>query len=359
MGSSKKRKERREAERAQRLAAPVDVLASEKIDHAPASPLLRLVRSADESLPSEPDATGFANAPVDSVHEKERPISDDGTQAGEHPLVAGLAGESAGRSLADAIPTSLVRRSFDASEINPIVNDPSVFKYVAVEGMESLDLTPIVADKRNVLLMGDHGGILCCWLADGTYEVHTNFLKAERDDSRYALYVSRAAYRWMFVNTDCVTLLTRIPGNNRAARIFATMAGWTKEFERENCWSSVSDGIVGMTFCALRYDDWVRKTPELMQSGRAFHDRVATEFERHGRCDEQHADEDCHDLHVGACVEMIYGGQLEKAVILYNRWASFAGYGIIRLVSKIPAVIDIGNALIQITGDTFKVVVVR
>ena len=231
-----------------------------------------------------------------------------------------------------------------------------------MEGLETIDIAPLIADQRNVLLMADHGAVLCCWLAVGTYEVHTNFVKANRNYSgpgTYVLNASRAAYRWMFTNTDCVTLLTRIPANNRAATMFSPLAGWTKEFERKACWPSVSDGVVDMTFCALRYDDWVRKTPELMFSGRKFHDRITEEFERHGKRDEQHADEDCHDLHVGACAEMIYGGQLEKGVILYNRWASFAGYGQIRLVSKTPAVIDIGNALIQITGDTFKVVVVR
>lgn len=275
-------------------------------------------------------------------------------------MVAAAADGPAERSiLIDSIPTNLVRRSFDAEEINGILNDPSVFKYAAHEGIQSFDVAPLLADTRNVLLMADHGGMIFHWQALGVYHVHTNFLKVPRGYSgpgTYVLNACRAAYRWMFTQTDCITLLTLIPAHNRAASMFAPLAGWTREFERKSIWPSVEDGVVDMSFLALRYDDWVRKTPELMISGREFHEQLEREFERHGAQDKKHPDEDCHDLHVGACFEMIRGGQLDKAVILYNRWAQFAGYGPIEIVSHQPTVLNIGTALIQIYGDTFKVV---
>ena len=227
-----------------------------------------------------------------------------------------------------------------------------------MQGMTSLDVTESIADTNNVLLMADQGGMIFCWLALGVYEVHTNFLKAQRNYSgpgTYVLNACRAAYRWMFTHTDCVTLLTRIPAHNRAALMFSPLAGWTKEFERKAVWPSLNDGLMDMTFCALRYDDWVRKTPELMLSGRLFHERLKSEFARLGKVEEAHSDEDCHDLHVGACIEMIRGGQIDKAVILYNRWAQFAGYGQIGIVDHDPIVINIGNALLKIEGDSFKV----
>lgn len=257
----------------------------------------------------------------------------------------------------------LVRRGFDASEINPILNDPSVFKYAAAEGFEALDATALVADQRNILLMAEGGGILCLWSEPGIYEVHTNFLKPDRERQSQAgphiRNVCLAAYRWMFTRTDCMTLLTRIPAHNRAAVVFSPLVGWVPEFERKAVWPTVDGELVDMKFCALRYDDWVRKTPDLMRVGRAFHDRLSREFERHGHVEEQHADEDCHDLHVGACAEMILGGQIEKAIILYNRWARFAGFGMMSLVQRNPTVIDIGNALLQVACDTFKIILVR
>jgi hypothetical protein len=75
--------------------------------------------------------------------------------------------------------------------------------------------------------------------------------------------------------------------------------------------------------------------------------------------EENHPQDDAHDRYVGACVETIYGGQPEKAVILYNRWARFAGYQPIALVSKSPLLIDIGTAILQVINESFQVVQCR
>ena len=69
-----------------------------------------------------------------------------------------------------------------------------------------------------------------------------------------------------------------------------------------------------LSYWELRYDDWVRKTPSLASSGRPFHARLKEEFARHGQLEPHHPEEECHDRHVGACVEMIYGGQPEKGL---------------------------------------------
>lgn len=251
-----------------------------------------------------------------------------------------------------------IRRSFDASEINSIINDPDVFEFVTVPGLERIDATELVADPRNVLIMAEGGGILFLWQEPGIYEVHTNFLKAHR--GLHALGVSLAAYRWMFTHTDCMTLLTRVPAFNKAADRFCALVGATKEFERKAVWPS-KDGSVDMAFWSLRYDDWLKQTPDLIVSGRAFHDHLDAEFARHGvERKNAHADEDCHDLNAGAAAEMIYGGQPEKGVILYNRWARFAGYGLIALIARTPLVLDIGDAVLQVLDDqTFKAIKCR
>ena len=250
-----------------------------------------------------------------------------------------------------------LRRSFDAGDINPILNDPAVFPSIAVPGIEVFDIAPILADPRNVLLMMEGGGIVFIWQEPGVYEVHTNFLPSHR--GRHALRASSEAYRWMFVHTDCMELQTRVPAFNKAADWFCGMVGATKQFERKAVWPT-ADGLVDMAFWTMSYADWVRKCPDLIDSGRAFHMKLEAEFHRHGRTEPRHAEEDCHDRYVGACAEMIYAGQPEKAVILYNRWARFAGYGMIALVSKEPLVIDIGDAVLQvIEGHTFKAVLCR
>lgn len=243
-----------------------------------------------------------------------------------------------------------------------MLNDPKVHPFVTL-GTGKLDVAPLLDDPNNVLLMAKGGGIIFIWREPGIYEVHTAFLKPDRAEQSqagpYILNVCRAAYRWMFTHTLCTTLNTFIPAHNRAATIFSPLVGWTKEFERNGIWPGPDGEKVDLTFWSIYYDDWVRKTPELMESGRWFHDRLLEEMKRRGHVDPLHADEDCHDLHVGACAEMVFGGQIEKAVVLYNRWARFAGYGLIGLISMSPCLLDIGDALIQITGGTFKVIKCR
>lgn len=247
----------------------------------------------------------------------------------------------------------MIHRSFDAGEINPILNSPEILPFIALPGMETLDVTELLKDPGNVLLMAEGGGIVFCHHDPGTYEVHTTFLPEHR--GRNAIRASLEAYRWMFTRTDCMALLTRVPALNPAAEKFCKIVGATKEFERKAVWPT-KDGPVDMSFWSLRYDDWVRKTPALIESGKQFHVRLLEEKARHGVSEEQHADEDCHDRYVGICAEMIYGGQPEKAVILYNRWSKFAGYAPISIVSLKPLMINIASAILHIEDRKFTVV---
>lgn len=271
---------------------------------------------------------------------------------------------------ADACPAArfdggaLVTRSFDATAFNAICNDPAVAPWVTLAPGQVIDVAPLLeGNSPHVLLMAEGGGVIAICHDIGIYEIHTAFLKPDRAKLSTAgphiRNVCLAAYYWLFTHTECWMLLTRIPAHNRAAVIFAPLVGWVKEFERKNIWPTASGEKVDLTFWSIRYDDWVRKTPGLMQSGKWFHQRLDAEMARHGVTHPRHADEDCHDLHVGAAIEMIFAGQLDKAMILYNRWAKFAGYGPISLVARNPCVIDIGDALLQCANDTFKVIKCR
>jgi hypothetical protein len=59
--------------------------------------------------------------------------------------------------------TTAIRRSFDASEIHPILNYESrVFEAIKLPGMKpgDIDVTPVIANPLNVLLMVEGGGII-------------------------------------------------------------------------------------------------------------------------------------------------------------------------------------------------------
>jgi Protein of unknown function (DUF2824) len=247
----------------------------------------------------------------------------------------------------------MIRRTFDPAEVNAIVNDPEVFKQLKLPGIESVDLSSTIFDLRNVVLMVNGGCIVFSQLEPGIYEVHTNFLADYRGSN--AIRQSLAAYRWMFTRTDCMVLHTKVPAFNKAAEVFCRLVGATKEFDRTSLWPT-ENGLVDMSFWTLRYDDWVRKTPSLKKSGREFHERFDRERLRHGITEENHPDEDCHDLYVGVCAETFYGGQPEKAVILYNQWARFSGYAPISLISLNPIVIDIASAALLVEDGTFTVI---
>lgn len=230
-----------------------------------------------------------------------------------------------------------------------------MFPLVAIPEVEAIDVTPFVQDPRNVLIMAGGGGALFIQDEPGIYEVHTSFLPGFR--GAHAIAASHLAYRWMFTHTDCMSILTKVPAFNRAAAYAARKVGFEPRFERAKVWPAPSGDHVDLKHYEFSYQRWIdRDAAFLMEAGQQFHAHLDHERERHGFTGEQHPDEACHDLYVGACVEAVYGGQPEKAVILYNRWARFAGYGQIAMIAKNPLMIDIGTALLQIVERSFKAI---
>jgi len=240
-----------------------------------------------------------------------------------------------------------LRRDFDARRLNRIANDPMVKPLVALpEQMDSdLDLTNVVRDRRNVALMCDHGGLLFQWYEPGIYEVHTQFDEIMRGQA--AVDFTEAALAWMFLRTPAMEILTKVPVHNVGAKWLAQRVGCKVDFERTNTWRTVT-GTVDMAYMAIRWHDWVRKAPGLTERGHAFHEWLTQEKILAGVGLVPHDDDSGHDRMVGATVEMFLHGQVDKALVLYNRWARFAGYVPIRVIEMGPLVIDIGDGLVVI-----------
>jgi hypothetical protein len=222
--------------------------------------------------------------------------------------------------------------------------------------MGKIDVSGLIADQRNVLLMAEGGGIIFAWHEPGIYEVHTNFLKSHR--GRNAVRASLAAYRWMFTHTDCMMLLTRVPAFNKAAHSFCLMVGAVRNFDREKIWPT-DDGLVDVAYWSLHFDTWVHQTDPLVESGHAFHVKCEQEYARLGKVFPGHPEDEFHDRMAGACCEMIYGGQPDKGIILYNRYARFAGYPGVSLIARDPLVIDTGDAVLQVMDHDFKAIIIR
>jgi hypothetical protein len=254
-------------------------------------------------------------------------------------------------------------------EFNAILNHPDILPMVSMPGQESLDAAPLVADPKNYLIMVDGlkmaddgapvvvgkvsaGAIFFAQHDPGIFEVHTHFLKPWR--GQFAIDASLAAYRWMFTHTDCMTLLARAPDCWPQIGKFCEAVGATFEFARPDCWPG-PDGLSGCDFYALRYNDWIKQADALFASGTEFHCQYDAEFARLGH----QASLVSLDRYLGAFAEMLYGGQPDKAVILYNRFARFGGFPGISLLARDPVIIDIGVAVLQIGDGTLKVLKIR
>lgn len=226
--------------------------------------------------------------------------------------------------------------SRDAAAFNRIVNDPAVLPWVTQKPDVELDLTPVLADPRNI---GFHYGDCCFvahWLEPGVYEVHSMALPAGR--GRLVLEAARASIEHMFMAEPAMELVTRVVAGNVAADALTRRMGFAHEFDRAGVWNGKD-----VRFYALRYPEWVKRQDWLKLSGEWFHSKLGD--------DKAHTDDGAHDLYVGACVEMVRAGQPDKAIALYNRWARFAGYEPVDIVSRSPLVIDIGTHFVRMLED--------
>lgn len=222
------------------------------------------------------------------------------------------------------------------------MNDATVRPFIG-PGPGILDIGPFLADPRNVALATEHGCFLCHWHSPGVYEAHTQFLPAGR--GRHALEAAFSASRWMFTRTDCMELLTKVPHSNPRARWLAERIGFRAAFERN------VEGLGQTTFFHFLYQDWAAKAPGMQERGEWFHARL----EALRGSPPGHEHDPAHDRYVGIAAETILAGQVAKGVVLYNRWARFAGYHPATVVCESPLILDIGDGLIRVEGNDFVI----
>ncbi len=247
-----------------------------------------------------------------------------------------------------------IERVLSPEPINAVMNHPDVRPWVTRPGDGALDLTPVVADRRNVVLMGEHGGSAIHWLMGGLYEVHTAILPDGR--GKWALDFAHAASKWMFTHTDATEITTKVPVSNRAAfGLTKAIPGTMIEFLLPDFWTRQDGGKEGAYVFALRIEDWMRLAPGLVERGEEFHERLYEKADAIGLAVERHDDE-THNRYVGAAAEMILGGQAIKGVIFYNRWAFFANAPRMGIVSRDPFVLHTPDCKFKVVGDDFEVI---
>jgi hypothetical protein len=245
-----------------------------------------------------------------------------------------------------------IERVFDAHLINRIANMPDVQRWVRGYQPVPLDLSEAAANPANVLLTGQHGCMLFTPKLPNIFECHTLIAPVGRGP--WGKLFVQSCFQLIFTKTDCLEVVTRIPKGNLGARVMAKLCHFTPEFVQPKGWVVDFDPIPAEWF-SLHIQNWMRTAPGLRERGEWFHDRLEAEFKRLGREEENHPDDEVHDQYVGAGVELLLGGQLGKAAVFYNRWASMAGYAPIEITCPNPLLVDIGSAVLRFGDDSFDV----
>ncbi len=242
----------------------------------------------------------------------------------------------------------MIRRTIDATQLNEIANSPAVRP--ALGPGNGLDLSGLLDNTNNVGLVGESGGFLVEKMDDfGLYECHSMFLP---NGKTLPVEAAHEALRYMFIETDCSEIITKLPQLNNAAKGLARATGFRTLFERIDAFEYQSGECCDVAYASLPYMRWVATAPNLEEHGKWFHTRLEQLTE--GRIPE-HTEEPIHNRMVGAAVLMFRVRNSLKGAAFYNRWARFAGYDAVRLISINPTIIDMGIVTIEVSWTDMEV----
>lgn len=243
----------------------------------------------------------------------------------------------------------MVRRVFDARAINVLMNDESIFPHIGPWGTEKpIDFSQFIRNVANVALLtaSETGGFIYHCHEPGVYEVHSFFLPKAR--GALAFEAARDGLFYMFTQTDCIEVHTKVPSYNLPAMTLAKAVGFARDYVVEGAWRRSEHTTCDLHYLAYTYRDFVRTSPHLAERGEWFHKWI----EERGSAP-NHGDDVGHDRVVGATLAMIRAGQLDKAIALYNRWARVANYGTLTLLSRSPVLLGMsdGKAILVECGE--------
>jgi hypothetical protein len=224
-------------------------------------------------------------------------------------------------------PAVIVKRTFDPTFLNTVVNHPDVRPWLKGEG--ELDVSHQTYNPGNFALVTERGGFLLIHHEPGRYEVHSQFLPG---NGTHPVRAMIEAQEWMFTRTDCEAIVSVVPWDNERAKGFAQMGGLRKIFTGDTA-----------DYVELTLMDWAMRTAALEAHGERFHSFVEAVKRDHAVEWPDHPEDPAHNRAAGASLLMIERGQVAKGVAFYNRWARMAGYSLITLLSDSPPTIDMSE----------------
>jgi hypothetical protein len=245
-----------------------------------------------------------------------------------------------------------IERQTTPEMMNAVLNHESVRPWVADLAEGPIDVAPVVSDRNNFALAGEHGGCLFFKMQTGLYEVHSFVLPSGRGG--WFGEFSRSAVHWMFTRTDAVEILTRVPHGHIGAKAATIHAHGKYEWTRpKEC--RFLGRMVDVDIYSVRLADWILVADGLIERGQWFHDQINAEAKRLGIANPPHEDDENHNRMVGACVDMVFGSQFMKATCWYNRWSAASRHASVRLLSIDPFALQFDIGVITLDGGEIRI----
>lgn len=242
-----------------------------------------------------------------------------------------------------------IGRERHAARINKVVNDPSIFDWVRGNHKGALDLAPVIANPNNILLMGQHGGILFVQLQPGLYEAHTQVMPEGR--GKWTVAMTQAALHWMFTRSDCFEVMSRCPQGNLGARALIKRVNGQLAFINPLGWVR-DDKPIPADVYSWTIQHWVTTAPGLEERGQWLQNTVSDAYRKFSKGVLPYIDDTLFNRYAGMAAEMFLNKHGPKAVLLYNRWAKMAGRDNIDLMcAENPTAIRTRDAILMVRED--------
>lgn len=242
-------------------------------------------------------------------------------------------------------------RTLDHKFFEEIANDPAIRPQLGGEG--ALSFAAMLASANNYAFKNECGGYIVHNLMPGMYECHSLFRKEPKGFGGIR-DLMRQSLEYMFVQTDCQEIVTRVPETYRGAELLAKMGGFQSVGTQSN-W----DGDKTATVMSLTLDTWARACSSALEAGHKFHQLLEGAKSEAKSQLPIHQDDPLHDRMVGAAIMMVKAGNVAKGLNFYNHWAMQFGYAGISLASEQPIVVDVQDALVTLVNGQVEVLSCR
>lgn len=135
----------------------------------------------------------------------------------------------------------IIQRTFNSHLINSILNDPSIFPMVTMDGIDKLDVSILIDDENYFLVVYHEGNIIGLLMlikqGEMKYELHTNMLPNGRGRVAFEVFKGLKEY----ISGKVRTLTTMVPIDNRPADWITKKVGF--KFVEERTIGFIRNGI--------------------------------------------------------------------------------------------------------------------